>query len=86
MTNFVGHFTLHLLWRPVKFQILQQKIGEKKKHIAFWCLFVTEFLKQTVGAFFSINSRQLGHLSHIDSLSEQDFCQGAEEELHPELG
>lgn len=28
-----------------------KKINKSTNHIAYWCLFVTEFLKQTVWAF-----------------------------------
>lgn len=73
MTNFLSHFTLHLPWCPVKFQILRQNIGEKKHGILVslcWTISQKYFW-----LFSAISGRQLGHRSHTDSLSEQGSCQ-----------
>lgn len=74
MTTFLSHFTLHLPWCPVKFQILQQKIGEKNP-LHFAVSLLDNFLNSEFWLFSILSGRQLDHPSHTDSLSERGPCQ-----------
>jgi len=69
MTNFLSHFTGHLPRCPVKFQILQEKIGEKNP-LHFGVSSLDNFLNRQFGLFSALPGRQLGHRPHTDSLSE----------------
>lgn len=74
MTTFLSHFTLHLPWCPVKFQILQQKIGEKNP-LHFAVSLLDNFLNSEFWLFSILPGRQPDHPSHTDSLSERGPCQ-----------
>lgn len=74
MTTFLSHFTLHLPWCPVKFQMLQQKIGEKNP-LHFAVSLLDNFLNSEFWLFSILSGRQLDHPSHADSLSERGPCQ-----------